>query len=147
MNTAAATNRRLSESELFSVDLLRSPRPWGLGNLRQFDRMVRQTYISPTGHRRSEIFGPIWTVLYAMMAVAAWLVWDRLHGGAFPALKLFALSTRTECPLVDPLLRAAKSRRRRNRIIVLWLVIGATTFSFLRIHRLAGYCWSPTGLG
>ena len=34
------------------------------------------------------IFGPVWTALYTMMAVAAWFVWKR---GGFPA-QLIALS-------------------------------------------------------
>ena len=38
------------------------------------------------------IFGPVWTILYLMMAVAAWLVWLRRGvDGAAGALWLFAL--------------------------------------------------------
>ena len=33
----------------------------------------------PTWNPPGWIFGPVWTILYAMMAVAAWRVW--LHGG------------------------------------------------------------------
>ena len=89
------------------------------------------------------IFGPIWTVLYAMMAVAAWLVWDRLHGGAFPALKLFGyqLGLNVLWSILFFSLRSPDAAA--TEIIVLWLVIGATTFSFLRIHRLAGYLLVP----
>ena len=35
------------------------------------------------------LFGPVWTALYAMMAVSAWLVWKRVGFG--PALLVFAI--------------------------------------------------------
>jgi tryptophan-rich sensory protein len=38
----------------------------------------------------SAIFGPVWTTLYVLMAVAAWLVWKRAgFSGAGQALGLF----------------------------------------------------------
>ena len=47
---------------------------------------LRRPAIAPP----NAVFGPVWTVLYALMAVAAWLVW-REHGlaGAWGALVLF----------------------------------------------------------
>jgi len=142
MTTAAATNRRyLSLTFFLSICFLAS----AVGGL--------ATYASLTGWYDSlhkpdwtppqRIFGPIWTVLYAMMAVAAWLVWDRLHGGAFPALKLFGyqLGLNVLWSILFFALRSPDAAA--TEIIVLWLVIGATTFSFLRIHRLAGYLLVP----
>src|SRR5690606_41330592 len=44
-----------------------------------------------------EVFGPVWTVLYLLMAVAAWLVWKR--GGfarAGTALGLYLVQLRSE---------------------------------------------------
>jgi tryptophan-rich sensory protein len=77
------------------------------------------------------------------MAVAAWLVWDRLHGGAFPALKLFAyqLGLNVLWSILFFALRSPDAAAAE--IVVLWLLIGATTFSFLRIHRVAGYLLVP----
>ena len=37
------------------------------------------------------VFGPVWTVLYTAMAVAAWLVWRSRAKGARPALTAYAV--------------------------------------------------------
>lgn len=40
----------------------------------------------------ASLFGPVWTLLYAMMAVAAWLVWrERSTAATRPALTLYLL--------------------------------------------------------
>jgi tryptophan-rich sensory protein len=89
------------------------------------------------------IFGPVLTLLYMLMAVAAWLVWDRLHGGAFPALRLFGyqLGLAVVWSLLFFGMRSPDTAAAA--IIVLWLVICATMFAFLRIHRLAGILLAP----
>ena len=45
----------------------------------------------PSWNPPSWVFGPVWTVLYAMMAVAGWLVWRRGGPGARTALQLFTV--------------------------------------------------------
>jgi len=38
------------------------------------------TLEKPPGTPPSWVFGPVWTALYAMMAVSGWLVWQRTSG-------------------------------------------------------------------
>src|SRR5690606_743928 len=52
-----------------------------------YERLSRPDWAPPAW-----LFGPVWSVLYLLMGVAAWLVWRR-HGfaGARAALALFGL--------------------------------------------------------
>jgi tryptophan-rich sensory protein len=76
------------------------------------------------------VFGPVWTVLYAMMAVAAWLVWRTPSSGRWPALVLFGAQLLFNAAwsylffgLHDPGLAFAD-------IVVLWCAILATILAF-----------------
>jgi tryptophan-rich sensory protein len=90
------------------------------------------------------VFGPVWTTLYILMAVAAWLVWQRAGWrGASTALGLY---------LVQLAVNAAWSWLFFGRhdialalldIIVLWLLILATLVLFWRVHRTAGLLLVP----
>lgn len=90
------------------------------------------------------IFGPVWTTLYAGMAVAAWLVWKQ---GGFAAqrhalilfltqLGLNALWTPLFFGLQRPGLAFAE-------IILLWLAIVATILAFRRVSRIAVWLLLP----
>lgn len=90
------------------------------------------------------LFGPVWSVLYLLMAVAAWLVWRR-HGfeGARTALWLFitqlfanALWTWLFFVLNRGLLALAE-------IVVLLLLIAATIAAFWPLQRLAALLLVP----
>lgn len=90
------------------------------------------------------VFGPVWTVLYGMMAVAAWLVWRRRGvRGRWAVLGLF---------LVHLALNAAWSWlffgiRRPDlafaEILVLWTSILALVLLFWRVRPLAGALLLP----
>jgi tryptophan-rich sensory protein len=90
------------------------------------------------------IFGPVWTALYAMMAVAAWLVWQqggfvvqRRPLGMFLAqLALNALWTPLFFGLRHPGLAFAE-------IILLWLAILATLLAFRPVSRTAAWLLVP----
>jgi tryptophan-rich sensory protein len=77
------------------------------------------------------------------MAVSAWLVWDRLHGGAFPALKLFAYQLALNVLWSILFFGLRSPDAAAAEIIVLWLVLSATVVAFLRIRRIAGLLMAP----
>jgi translocator protein len=90
------------------------------------------------------IFGPVWTVLYATMAVAAWLVWRR---GGFAqqstALSLYFVQLLLNA-LWSPLFFGLRSPGLGFAdIALLWLVLVATVISFWEAHRLAGALMLP----
>lgn len=93
------------------------------------------------------VFGPVWTVLYASMAVAAWRVWRAwrraaAHGarGALTAylvqLALNALWSYLFFGLHRPALAFLE-------LVALWLAIAITLVLFWRIDRLAGALLVP----
>lgn len=90
------------------------------------------------------IFGPVWTALYTMMAIAAWLIWRR---GGFAAqrvpLGLFVLQLLLNAAwsalffgLHNPSLAFAE-------IVLLWLAIIRTMVTFWKGHRVAGLLLVP----
>lgn len=90
------------------------------------------------------IFGPVWTTLYTMMAVAAWFVarrgglmaQRRALGWFLVQLILNALWSPLFFGLKNPALAFAE-------ILLLWLAILATLRAFWMAHRLAGTLLLP----
>jgi translocator protein len=90
------------------------------------------------------IFGPVWTLLYIMMAVAAWLVWRR---GGFTvqrkALSLFLtqlLLNLLWSPLFFGLHRPGLAF---VDLLLLWLALAATVRAFWRARPSASFLLLP----
>ena len=90
------------------------------------------------------LFGPVWSVLYILMAVSAWLVWrERGFSGAGLALGLFLAQLVANALwswLFFVLHRGALSVAE---IAVLWLLILATIVAFWPSDRLAALMLVP----
>jgi tryptophan-rich sensory protein len=91
------------------------------------------------------LFGPAWTVLYLMMAVAAWLVWKQ--GLGVPGVKLALIVFLAQLvlnSLWSILFFGLRSPLAGLvEIIVLWLAILATIFLFFRVSVPAGVLLFP----
>jgi benzodiazapine receptor len=102
------------------------------------------TLRKPSSNPPAWVFGPVWTVLYLMMAVAAWLVWRRLgfEKGAVP-LGLFALQLALNA-LWSPLFFGLRSPwAGLVDIVPLWAAIIAVMVSFWRVSPPAGALLIP----
>lgn len=101
--------------------------------------LVRPEWAPPAG-----VFGPVWTALYALMAVAAWLVW-RAYGFrmAKPALRLFIVQLAANALWNWLFFAWHLGALAFAEVLVLWALIVATLIAFWRHHTLAGVLLIP----
>ena len=93
----------------------------------------------PSWNPPSWLFGPVWTLLYVMMAVAAWLVWRRggwKRRGA--ALTLFLAQWALNAVWTPLFFGMHRIGWAFAEIIVFWVVLLATVLAFWRVSRAAG---------
>ena len=90
------------------------------------------------------VFGPVWTVLFALMAMAAWLVWreEGLHRRRL-ALSLFLAQLVFNALWSWLFFAWHKGALAFADIILLWALILATLLSFWRVSPLAGALLVP----
>lgn len=90
------------------------------------------------------LFGPVWTVLYLMIGVAAWLVWrERGLTGARTALSLFVIQLVANALWTWIFFAWRRGALAFAEIVVLWILIVATMMAFWRIRRIAGALLIP----
>lgn len=98
----------------------------------------------PTWNPPAWIFGPVWTVLYLMMGVAAWLVWR--EGGwktrQWP-LGLFLIQLLLNAIWTPVFFRMHQIGLALANIALLWLLLGATLIAFWRVKIPAGLLLVP----
>jgi translocator protein len=90
------------------------------------------------------LFGPVWTVLYLLMAVSAWLVW-RSFGiqHARVALSLFVVQLAFNALWSWLFFVWHLGALSFYEIVLLWILILGTIFSFWRLNRTAGLLLLP----
>lgn len=92
----------------------------------------------------SSVFGPVWTILYALMGIAAWLVW---RAGGFranlTALTLFLVQLAVNALWSWLFFAWHRGALAFADILLLWLLIVVTLASFWRVRPLAGALLIP----
>lgn len=91
------------------------------------------------------VFGPVWTTLYILMAVAAWLVylkgWE--HPGVKAALAVYALQLVLNALWSYIFFGMHALGAAFVELVVLWLSIAATMYLFYAIAPLAAALLVP----
>jgi tryptophan-rich sensory protein len=98
----------------------------------------------PTWNPPDSVFGPVWTTLFVMMAIAAWLVWKPagVKAAATP-LALFASQLVLNVAWSWIFFGMHQPGWAFVEIVALWMAIVATTVAFFRRSKVAGCLLVP----
>lgn len=111
----------------------------GQSSAEDYGRLQQPSFAPP-----SWVFGPVWTVLYALMAVAAWLVW---RSGPSPetrrALTLYAVQLVLNAAWTPLFFGLGWRGVAFFELSVLMVVLIATVLMFWRLSRPAGAMLVP----
>jgi len=102
------------------------------------------TLNKPSWNPPSWLFGPVWSLLYIMMAVAAWLVW-RKGGWAMQRwpLSLFLVQWLLNALWTPLFFGMHLLGVALVEIVLLWIAIAATIHAFWRVSKPAGWLLVP----
>lgn len=90
------------------------------------------------------LFGPVWSVLYVLMGVAAWLVWRTSGGGrARTALTLFMAQLAANALWTWLFFAWRQGGWAFAEVLLLWAMIAATVHSFAQVNRFAAALLLP----
>ena len=104
-----------------------------------YAELVRPSWAPPAW-----LFGPVWSALYALMAVSAWLVWrERGFAGSQTALVLFIVQLAANALWSWLFFAWHQGGLAFAEVLILWCLIVATIVSFQRINILAAVLLYP----
>jgi tryptophan-rich sensory protein len=104
-----------------------------------YEALAKPTWTPP-----GWLFGPVWTLLYTLMAVAAWLVWREAGlSGARWALGLFALQLVLNAAWTPLFFGLHRPGWAFAEICALFIAITATTAAFFARSPAAGTLMLP----
>jgi benzodiazapine receptor len=104
-----------------------------------YAQLVRPTWAPP-----ASAFGPMWSVLYLLMGIAAWLVWrERNVSGEKAALTLFIVQLCLNSLWSWLFFAWRNGAFAFVEVLVLLILIAATIVAFWRINRLAAALMLP----
>ncbi|WP_298610991.1 TspO/MBR family protein [uncultured Thiothrix sp.] len=114
---------------------------WGSASAPSF----YQSLSLPSWAPPASVFGPVWSVLYVLMAMAVWLVWRERGwlGTARIALGLYLMQLALNALWSWAFFTWHQGGLAFAVIILLWFLILATLISFWRINKLAGALLVP----
>ena len=118
----------------------------GLGSLWTFPSLDNwyAELNKPSWNPPNFVFGPVWTMLYALMALAVWLVWRQRERSVIGwPLTLFGGQLILNAAWSGIFFALHQPGLAFVEILLLWLMILATAVSFWRVHRVASLLLVP----
>jgi benzodiazapine receptor len=113
---------------------------WASANAPGFYALLNKPFWAPP----AAVFGPVWTLLYLFMAVAAWLVWREGRGrDTRPALSVYLVQLAMNALWTWIFFTWRQGGWALAEIITLWVMIFLTIIAFYRIRPLAGFLLLP----
>jgi benzodiazapine receptor len=104
-----------------------------------YDGLVKPSFNPP-----NEVFGPVWTVLYVLMGIAAWRVWRSADGDTTRGpLTLFALQLAINLGWTVVFFGLQKIASAVATIVVLDVAVLVTMLAFRAVDRLAALLMLP----
>ena len=105
-----------------------------------YPTLVKQSFTPP-----GWVFAPVWTVLYALMGIAAFLVWRRglRRARVRRALMAFGAQLLLNGGWSFAFFGARSSGLGLIVILLLWGALAWTVDRFFRLHRVAGWLLVP----
>jgi len=91
----------------------------------------------------SWVFGPVWSLLYLAMAIAAWMVWRRGARAALSALALFGVQLALNVAWSATFFGLRMPGAAFGVIVALWLFILATLIAFRRRSLASAILMAP----
>ena len=90
------------------------------------------------------LFAPVWTVLFLLMAISAWLIWREFgFKAAKPALALFTIQLGANALWSWVFFVWHQGALAFVEVILLWCLIVATVAAFRRLNRVAAALLLP----
>ncbi len=103
-----------------------------------------RTLAKPSFNPPGWIFGPVWTTLYLLMAVAAWLVFNASASSARTlGLFLFIFQLVLNLAWSWIFFRKHAIGAAAIEVAILWLSIGATTIVFSQVSATSAWLIAP----
>ena len=100
--------------------------------------------VKPAWNPPSAVFAPVWTALYIMMGIGAWLIWrEKGFSGAKTALILFFVQLILNALWSYLFFGAHQPMWAFFEIIALWIAIILTMVVFWRLKPAAGILFIP----
>jgi benzodiazapine receptor len=117
---------------LFSPGLSPSATHW-------YAALVKPDWLPPNSW-----FAPVWTALYVLMGIAAWMIWrERYHRGRGMAMAAYTIQLLLNAAWAPMFFGLKNIGLGLFVVVALWLTIGWTMREFARIRAAAAWILLP----